>query len=83
MGDRYHIDMVILDIGMGYGLMKWEMTTSIWSSPISMSDILSLCQRTMGTWLTSPSSHASARCCAIPTLRHLANGPQGKVRCTL
>jgi len=25
----YHIDMVILDIDMGYGLMIWEMTISI------------------------------------------------------
>jgi len=25
----YHIDMVILDIDMGYGLMMWEMTVSI------------------------------------------------------
>jgi hypothetical protein len=25
----YHIDMVILDIDMGYGLMIWEMTVSI------------------------------------------------------
>jgi len=39
----YHIDMVILDIDMGYGLMIWEMTVSIWLSPISNWDILSLC----------------------------------------
>jgi hypothetical protein len=32
----YHIDMVILDIDMGYGLMIWEMTVSIRSSPISI-----------------------------------------------
>jgi hypothetical protein len=38
----YHIDMVILDIDMGYGLMIWEMTVSIRSSPISIWDILSL-----------------------------------------
>jgi hypothetical protein len=31
----YHIDMVILDVDMGYGLMIWEMIVSIW-------DILSL-----------------------------------------
>jgi len=37
-----HIDMVILDIDMGYGLMIWEMTVSIWSSSISIWDILSL-----------------------------------------
>jgi len=53
MGDRfriryvdmviYHIDMVILHVDMGYGLMIWEMTVSIWSSPRSISDILSLC----------------------------------------
>ena len=34
--------MVILDIDMGYGLMKWDMTVSIRSSPISIWDILSL-----------------------------------------
>ena len=28
----HHIDMVILDVDMGYGLMLWEMTVSIWSS---------------------------------------------------
>jgi hypothetical protein len=47
MGNRtdmvtYHIDVVILDIDMGYGLMIWEMKVSIRSSPISMWDILSL-----------------------------------------
>jgi len=26
----YHIDMFIMDIDMGYGLMIWEMTVSIW-----------------------------------------------------
>jgi len=41
----YHIDMVILDIDMGYGLMICEMTVSIRSSPISIWDILSLCTR--------------------------------------
>jgi len=41
----YHIDLVNLDIDMGYGLMIWEMTVSIWSSPISICDILSLCSR--------------------------------------
>ena len=41
----YHIDMVILDIDMGYGLMKWEMTVSIRSFPISIRDILSLWRR--------------------------------------
>jgi hypothetical protein len=25
----YHIDMVILDIDVGYGIMIWEMTVSI------------------------------------------------------
>ena len=40
----YHIDMVILDIDMGYGLMIWEMTVSVRPSPISIWDILSLCQ---------------------------------------
>jgi len=38
-----HIDIVILDINMGCGLMIWEMTASIRSSPISIWDILSLC----------------------------------------
>ena len=37
-----HIGMVILDISMGYCLMIWEMTVLIWSSPISIWDILSL-----------------------------------------
>jgi len=27
---------------MGYGLLIWEMTVSIWSSPISIRDVLSL-----------------------------------------
>ena len=39
----YHIDMVILDVDMGYGLMIWGMTVSIWSSSISIWDVLSLC----------------------------------------
>jgi len=42
----YYIDVVLLDIGMGYGLMIWEITiistVSIWSSPISIWDNLSL-----------------------------------------
>jgi len=41
----YHIDMIILDIDMGHGQMIWEMTVSIWSSSISIRDILSLCAR--------------------------------------
>jgi len=41
----YHIDMVILDVVMGYGLMIWEMKVSIRSSSISIWDILSLCLR--------------------------------------
>jgi len=41
----YRIGMVILDIDMGYGLMIWEMTVSIRSSPVSIWDILSICQR--------------------------------------
>jgi hypothetical protein len=41
----YHVDLVILDIDIGYGLMIiWEMTVSIWSSPVSIWDILSLWQ---------------------------------------
>jgi len=43
----YHIDMVILDIDMGYGLMMWEMTVTIRSSPIWIWDILSLCGRAL------------------------------------
>ena len=39
----YHIDMVILDIDMEYGLMTWEMTVSIRSTPISIWNILSVC----------------------------------------
>jgi len=39
----HHIDMVILDIDTGYGLMIWEMTLLlIWSSSISIWDIPSL-----------------------------------------
>jgi hypothetical protein len=38
----HHIDMFILDIDMGYGLMIWEMTVSIRSSPMSIWDIFSL-----------------------------------------
>jgi hypothetical protein len=38
----YPIDMVILDLDMGYGHMIWEMTGLIRSSPISIWDILSL-----------------------------------------
>jgi len=34
-----HIDMIILDIDMGYGLMIWEMSVSIRSSPISIWDM--------------------------------------------
>ena len=40
--DIYHIDMVILDIDVGYGLMIWGMTVSIWLSWISIWDMLSL-----------------------------------------
>jgi hypothetical protein len=52
----YHIDTVILDIDMGYGLMIWEMTVSIWSSSISIWDILSLCLHAV-----QESSRAGAR----------------------
>ena len=38
----HHIDVVTLDIDMGYGLMIWEMTVSIWSSLISIWETLSL-----------------------------------------
>ena len=34
----YRIDMVIQDIETGYGLMIWEMTVSIRTSPISIWD---------------------------------------------
>jgi len=34
--------MVILDIDLGYGLMIWAMTVSIWSSRISIRDVLLL-----------------------------------------
>jgi len=44
----YHIDMVILEIDMGDGVMIWEMIVSIRSSPISIWDILSLWQRVHG-----------------------------------
>jgi hypothetical protein len=37
----YHMDMVIPNIDMRYGLMIWEMIVSIQSSPISIWDILS------------------------------------------
>jgi hypothetical protein len=40
--------MVIPDIDLGYGLMMWKMTVSIWSFPISIWDILSICQRQRG-----------------------------------
>ena len=39
----YHIDMVVLDIAMGYRVRIWEMTASIRSSWISIRDIVSLC----------------------------------------
>jgi hypothetical protein len=39
----YNVDMVILNIDLGYGLMIWEMTVSILSSSVSRWDILSLC----------------------------------------
>jgi len=39
----HHIDVIILDIDVGYGLMIWEMTVSTRSSVISILDILSLC----------------------------------------
>ena len=41
----HHVSMVTLDIDMEYGLMIWEMTVSIWSSWISIWDILSLCMQ--------------------------------------
>jgi len=52
----HHIDMVILDIDMGYGLMIWEMTVSIWSSWISMWDILSLCSVPVDPYTLAASS---------------------------
>jgi hypothetical protein len=44
MGDD-SIDMVSLDIDMGYGLMIWEMKVSIWEMTISIWDIVSPCLR--------------------------------------
>jgi len=38
----YHIDMVMLDIDLGCGLMISEMTVLIWSSSISTWDILTV-----------------------------------------
>jgi len=38
----YHIDMVILDVDIGHGILIRGMTVSILSSLISMWDILSL-----------------------------------------
>jgi hypothetical protein len=35
------VNLVIQDIDMGYGLMIWEMTVSIWSSSVSTWGILS------------------------------------------
>jgi hypothetical protein len=32
----YHIAMVIMDIDMGYDVMIWKMTVSIWLSSISI-----------------------------------------------
>jgi len=55
----YHIDTVILDIDMGYGLMIRKMTVSIWSSRISMWDILSLCSTPL-----LPGSVAITKCVA-------------------
>jgi len=50
----YHIDMVILDINMGYGPMIWEITVSMCSSAISIWDILSL-------WLQAPPANEGSR----------------------
>jgi len=41
----HHIDMVILDTDIGYGLMIWELTVSIWEMTISIWDMLSLSTR--------------------------------------
>ena len=60
----YQIDTVILEIDLGYGLMIWEMTVSIWSSPISTWDILSLClPQGKGSSTSSPSRIAPSRSC--------------------
>jgi hypothetical protein len=51
-----HIDMVGLDIDMGYELMIWEMKVSIRSSPISIWDVLSLWRKAlprMWRWMAS------------------------------
>jgi len=42
--------MVIYHIDMGYGLMIWEMTVSVRSSPISIWDILSLWMGVGSRW---------------------------------
>jgi len=44
----YHIDVVILNIDMGYGLVIWEMTVPIRSSWIPIWDILSPCLHGVG-----------------------------------
>ena len=51
----YHVDLVILDIDVGYGLMIWEMTVSIRSSPISIWDICHSAQRCPSTDNECPS----------------------------
>jgi hypothetical protein len=53
----HHIDMVVLDIDMGYGLMIWEMTVSIRSSPISKLDILSPCLQVPAPSRSAAASH--------------------------
>jgi len=56
----YHIDMVILDIDMGYGLMIWEMTVLIRSSSVSIWDILSLCALREGGGAHAGGRHGAA-----------------------
>jgi len=55
----YHIDIVILNIGTGYGRMIWEMTESIWSSLISIWDIFSL-----WVWPPGPSNDRTDHSCS-------------------
>jgi len=62
-----HIDMVILDIDMGYGLMIGEMTVSIWLSPISLWDIFVTLARTM-RYCVCDSGTARARWWFVPVL---------------
>ena len=60
------IDMVILDINMGYGLIIWEMTIKIWSAWISIWDILSPC---LLPWSAARRYHTAAATRGMDTTR--------------